>query len=156
MAGARARPPCYSGGCLLFFRHQRPDSGQGSRKTRLIASSSGGRIAILVAATRSASRRNDVPLLLACVAADGLHSRFRTGGSSLSAAALNGARTDRRKRHGSRSGTFRRDPVGNVAGGLLISIPESGARMAGWPDRARADRPGDRCSRCRHSPSPTD
>ena len=88
-------------------------------------------IAIMVVAALGFAAQN-VPLLLACVFLMGLHStlfgpvKFAYLPQHLSERELTGG-------NGMvEMGTFVAILLGNVAGGLIIALPESGARLAGW------------------------
>jgi len=88
-------------------------------------------IAIMVVAALGFAVQN-VPLLLACVFLMGLHStlfgpvKFAYLPQHLSERELTGG-------NGMvEMGTFVAILLGNVAGGLIIALPETGARLAGW------------------------
>ena len=100
-------------------------------KTRLIRFVKWLEIAIMVAAALGFATHN-VPLLLACVLLMGLHSTLF---GPVKFAYLPQHLNERELTGGNgmvEMGTFVAILLGNVAGGLLVSIPESGARLAGW------------------------
>ncbi len=76
--------------------------------------------------------RHDVPLLLACVVLMGLHSTLF---GPVKFAYLPQHLNERELTGGNgmvEMGTFVAILLGNVAGGLLIALPEVGARYVAW------------------------